>query len=253
MPENTYQQAEQIYTALASQQKEGGADINLPPIQLSHFPIYDTGLAACLGTLGVPFREPAPFTDDIEESTGRRRTCFWMGDHAPAEDPADQHKTEEICTAWEHRARFEADYPMHPLVSMRAVLDARAWWVAAIHNAAFVSPRTNQPDAFLTPSLREASLLKALGFRVLAFTGRAFILEGFHKGVPAKAMLEGAAKREGGSPAQWMHRVAENFDHLLAHAKKSAPIIRIQDGNQTLMLTADATTKTRDKFHALLS
>ena len=259
---NTYQQANSLYDQLGSHVPADGA-LKLPPIQLAHYQVFDTALAACLGTLDIPFREPAPFTDDVElDAAGNemsRRVCFWMGDVSPGGDQA--HKTEEIFGAWNERERFEKEHPLHPLVAMRAAIDARNFWVQVIH--AFQSGRAILPvevvaaiadRVYKTTSIHGASVLKACGFEPLAFDGRAFILPASTAAdlMHAEEMLLLAAQERGATPPQWMARVLKNYSHLLNIAKQRAPILRQRDGDSTLLLSADATAKTRDKFHALL-
>ena len=245
-----YEQAADVYERAGATQRDVA---KLPPIQLSHWPIMDTALAACLATLGIPFREPAPFTDDVDAASGHRRTCFWLADHAPAENPEDQHRTEELVGAWAYRARFEIEHRLHPINAMRAALDAREWWVRVIHRQEPLPGETRERDPFLTNNLRHAAILKACGFRPLGFTGRAFLIEGRHDLLPAQALIEAASLAEGASAEQWMFKVLLNFEHLISIAKANPPAIRLREGDETLILRADATRKTRDKFHALLS
>jgi hypothetical protein len=135
---------------------------------------------------------------------------------------------------------------------MRAVLDARTWWVNVMHHKIVIPSHTTQQDPFITISLRDASILKVCGFKCLAFTGRAFLLEAKHDGVPAQAILDQAQAAEGQTPQQWMLRMLLNFEHLLQIARVQPPVISQREGDQTLILRADATPATVDKFHALL-
>ena len=251
MPEPTiYDHAAQLLDACGSRVTPE-RDVNLPAIQLSHWPIRDTALAACLGTLEIPFREPGPFTDEVDELSGERRKTWWMGEVSRT-GGEKAHKTEELMGAWGQRARFEAEHPLHPLNAMRAAIDAREFWVNVIHTRGLLPAETRDAAVFSTTSIRDASILKASGFAPKAFNGTAFILSRSAKGVPVQKVLEIAARAEGASPAQWMRKALENFAYLLRIAKDQSPIIKITEGDQTLLLTADATPRTRDKFTRLL-
>jgi hypothetical protein len=250
MSKNVYHDYERACSAIGTLLK-AGEEASLPQVPLAHYPITDTALTACLGTLGVIFREPGPFTDDVDERTGFRRKCFWVSDRVPGKKEKE-YKTEWLCGAWDTRALFEKEHPLHPFVSMRAAIDARAYWCEIANSRGRLPESVRTPRQFQTSSIREASVLKALGFKPLAFSGRAFVLEDSHNNTPAKAVLEMAQRITGASPAQWMWKALINFDLLLRIAKDQVPIIQMREGDSTLLLSAEATTKTRDKFHALL-
>jgi hypothetical protein len=234
-----FAQAQSLYAQLSAANHQG----KLPPIQLAHWPILDTPLAACLLTLGIPYREPAPFTDEVDAASGARRKCFWVGDTSICA----QYKTEHVVSFWEHRTRFEAEFPLHPLVAMRAALEARRWWIEVTKGTRTLAAETRAQNTFSTPSLREAAILKTSGFAPLAFTGRAFIV-GKPGAAAAQEILDMSYRVEGASPAQWMCGALKNHDELLKIARGSPPIIRERDGETSLLLRADATDATHDKF-----
>lgn len=242
---NIYQDAERIYRAAGA---ELGQDTELPKVPVPHYPIFDTALAACLGTLEIPFRPYDPITDDHNADTGVRRKCFWMGN--VSRDTT--HTTEYLMGAWQEREKFEAENPLHPLVYMRAALDARTWWLKAMRGWPGEKGKADSAAVFGTDNLAKAALLKAVGFIPVDFNGHAFLLESLCQGVPAAKILAESQKVEGASPPQWMWKCLSNYNHLLGIAKGTIPIIRQNVDGQTLILRADASGKTRDKFHSLL-
>ncbi|MEA3211325.1 MAG: hypothetical protein QOE70_4382 [Chthoniobacter sp.] len=259
-PENIYTATNRLLGTVAPQLTREGQEFNLRGITLPHYPVKDTALAACLATLGIPFRDPAPFTDDVglSESGSEigRTTVWWLGDVSQG-GGEDAHKTEEILGAWIERAKMELEHPFHPLVTMRAALDARQYWVTVLQShregRALLPIEATGQACYATDSIHGAAVLKACGFAPIAFSGRSFFLQRVKDGVAAPQVLLTAALNEGATPPQWMSRVLFNYSHLLKIAKGQSLIIRQSfDGDQTLLLTADSTTKTRDKFHALL-
>ncbi len=250
-----YTEVAKAFTKLGSKLQEGG-EMRLPAIQLAHYPVDDTRLAACLGTLGIPFRHPGPYTDQVilnekGNETGRRVT-WWLGDRSPGEKKT-AHLTEELQAAWCLWDRFKADHPLHPLVAMRDALDARAWWLK-VKARTVLLPREAPAEggAYFTDSIHAASILKASGYVPLAFTGHAFVLSCLKNGVHAVTVLETAAMEAGRTDVQWMSRVLVNYSHLVKIAKAQSTLIVERVEDQTLILTADSTQKTRDKFHGLL-
>lgn len=248
-----------------------GQEFNLRGMTLPHFPVKDTALAACLATLGIPLREPAPYTDDVAlDALGNevgRTTVWWLGD-VSMEDcdwNGQPHKTEELLGAWIKRDRFRTDFPLHPLNCMREALDARSYWcrvIAAWRRGSAELPievnlvgnptTSGRVACFATESLHGACVLKACGYLPLAFNGRSFFLPRVKDGVEAQQLLLQAALLEGASPAQWMARVLKNYSHMVDITKRQSVIVRERFDDQTLLLSADATPKTRRKFHGLL-
>lgn len=271
--ETIYQSTNRLLAGVDGQLRQEGQEFNLRGLTLPHFPVADTALAACLATLGIPFRDPAPYTDDVAlDSHGNERLrskLWWLGDASPG-GAEEAHRTEEMLGAWLQRERFEAGHPAHPLVHMRAAIDARLYWLTVLHghragsaimptelkHRGTEAPSLGKGIAFATTSLREASVLKASGYRPLAFTGRAFLFDPLRPGAsvvqPPEDLLADSLSLEMDTPEQWMRRVLHIQDEMLKLAKAQSVIIREQDGDQTLLLTADSTRQTRDKFHALL-
>lgn len=239
-----------------------GDEFNLRGISLPHFPIADTGLAACLGTLDIPFREPAPYTSDIaldeKGNPGRATTLFWLGDKT-TNGTEDQDKTEWLMGAWIERAQFERDHPTHPIVAMRAALDARSWWLNAKdawQRGRAILPIEAPGNPYIASRIHEAAILKAHGYAPVAFNGRAFFLDRVSVANPhvvPEALLIDAAQSTGREPCQWMSRVLANYSHLVKIAKAQSVILRHTIGDQTVLLTADSEPATRDKFFGLLS
>jgi hypothetical protein len=260
-PETAFTQTNALLSRVDHQLQPGG-DFNLRGLMLPHYPIRDTALAAALATYGVPFREPGPYTDAVEldekGNEGPRGLAWWMGDMvAGAAD--DTGKTEWLLGAWIERARFEADHPDHPFVAMRRAHDARSWWlsmIAAAKARAAILPLEHRGRCYLTDRIHAASVLKASGFEPLAFNGRVFALSETRLLAPgqctAASVLFEAAQIEGHAPAQWMARFLSNYSQMVKFAKSQSVIIRQTFDDQTLLLSADAERKTRDKFHALL-
>lgn len=250
-----YTEVEKALTKLGSKLQEGG-EMRLPAVQLAHYPVDDTGLAACLGTLGIPFRQPGAYTDQVildgKGNENGRRVTWWLGDRSPG-DKKTAHLTEELQAAWCLWERFRADHPLHPLVAMRDALEARAWWLK-VKNRTVLLPREAplKEGAYFTDSIHAAAILKASGYVPIAFTGRSFVLNSLKNGVHAVTVLETAAMEAGKTDVQWMSRVLVNYSHLVKVAKSQSTLIVEPVGDQTLILTADSTPKTRDRFHKLL-
>lgn len=230
-----------------------GAERPFKGVTLAHYPIADLGLAAALGTLGIPFRDPAPFSDDVElDAAGNecsRMVCFWL-DEIVRDPEATPHKTVALIKAWGDRAQFEKDNPLHSLNAMRAALDSRQWWLDVIKRRAALPDESRAAPRYETDSIHAASVLRACGFRPLAFTGRAFVLAATQQHVHAEAVLLEAAK-VGQTPAQFMSRVLINRAHLQKLVNSQRPTLRFKDGDTTLLLSADATPRTQDRFHRL--
>lgn len=246
---------ERLYSATGARLNVGGS-VEIKTPRAANIPVFDTALAAILSTLGIPFREPAPYTD--EDDGNRRVKCWWMSDASPIpQGEPGHHITEDLLGGYYNRERMEQDHPLHPMNPMRAAIDARDFWLGA---RARYFGRGKDGDAFLarkgigfhTDSLRAASILKASGFSPRAFTGRAFILASDLNGMRPEQFLELAQRAEGQTAPQWMFKVLINLDSLLAHIKKGSPIVRVDEGGRTMLLTKDATKKTRDKFENLL-
>lgn len=227
-----------------------GQEMPLPPISLPHYPIADTAAAACFGTLGIPFRNPAPYTHDVAlDALGNEcsnLTCWWLADGSPA-----GYETVKMVKAWSTRPEFEAAYPIHPLNHMRAAIDARDWWVRIIHHRE-VFPAECRETCFVTDSIHAASVLKACGYTPRAFTGRAFALSHIKDRVPAQQVLDLAAKADGQTPPQWMSRALINYGRLLKTAKEQSILLAHAIEDKTVILTADSTPKTRDRFFGLV-
>jgi len=237
-----------------------GQEFNLHGITMPHYAVKDTALAACLATIGIPLRDPAPYTDDVSldahGNEGQRTTVWWLG-NVSTSGGEEAHKTEELLGAWIERTRFEAEFPMHPLNAMREAIDARNFWVQVLQ--AYRSGRAILPvevigeACYATDSIHGAAVLKACGFKPLAFNGTHFFLQRVKDGVAAPQILHAAALNSGATPPQWMARVLRNYSHMLEVAKGRSVIIRESFDDQTLLLTADSTRKTQDKFRRLIS
>lgn len=263
MIENIYTSSNRLLDTVGPQLQKEGEEFNLRGITLPHYPVKDTAQAACLATMGIPLRDPAPYTDDVEldehGNEGRRTTVWWLG-NVSTSGGEQAHKTEEIIGAWLERERFEKEHPLHPLNAMRAAIDARQFWVDVIHahrggHAILPTEVIERGKAFIaTDSIHGAAVLKACGFEPLAFNGSHFFLERVKDGLEAQQVLLTAALHSGATPPQCMSRVLYNYSHMLGIAKSQAGsvIIRETVDDQTLLLTADSTRKTREKFHALL-
>ena len=214
-----------------------------------HWPIHCTALAAALGTLGVALDPLEPYDRVIDTESGRERLQFLFRE---ASETDATRKTQDIVTAWENRRRFEADFPTHPLVYMRAAHDARTALVKIVHGAHVPPVREFAGDKLNTPHLCEAAILKAHGFPLLVFTGRAFSFPARWKAFLAREVLERSQRPVGDSAAQWQARYLVNLGKFLAAAKGS-PILAEREDNKTLLLSADADKKTRDYWHDLFS
>lgn len=238
---------ERLYNATGAKLSIGqSADFKTPPA--ANIPIFDTALAAIIATLGIPFREPSPFTD--EDNGSRRVRTWWVSDFSQIEKgKPGHHITEDILGGYYNRGRMVVEHPLHPMNPMRDAIDARKYWL----DVKFGDVRLPREGVgFVTDSLRSASILKAHGYKPVSFTGRAFILEPSSQGVMAEHVLEIAQRVEGQFAPQWMHKVLVNLDILLAHMKKSVRIVRVDEGGRTMLLSADATKSTVAKFENLL-
>lgn len=212
---------------------------------LAHWKIHHTGLAAAVATLGVPLDPTEPYARTIDTESGREQLTFLF---APVSETDSTRVTEHLIGFWEKRAEFEAAHPDHPLVPMRAVYDARAKLLPIIFGAAIPPVKGFKGEEFLTPHLFEAAILRAHGFPLLIFTGRAFSFPDRWKGVFASEVIENTQRVEGRTPAQWQARFLVNLEKFLAVAK-STPILAEREDAKTLLLSADATPKTRDFWH----
>ena len=238
-----YHETERLYNAIAARLgPNGGADARSP--LLANIPINDTEFAACLVTLGIPLRYPAPYTDCNQDDGNRIRT-WWL-----AHDSPSGHKTEDLLEGYYQRERMEKEHPLHPLNPMRAAIDARNFWLRVIKHEERLPI---EAQGYLTGSLREASILLAHNYKALAFTGRAFILESEREGAQAGMILDLSMRPEGATAPQWMSKVLLNLDELLRHIKRSgSTVIRITDGPRSMLLSTEATPKTVAKFENLL-
>jgi len=257
MSDTVYSQMKQLLHGVDQQLSTGG-EFNLRGLMLPHYPVKDTGVAACLATFGVPFRDPGPYSDAVELTEGGdekgRITVWWLGDIVQG-GTEDNQKTEWLLGAWIKRQEFEKDHPLHAFVAMRAALDARSLWcqrIAAWRAGAAILPIEHRGECFVTDKIHSASILEACGYRPLAFNGRAFALATHHSGVHAEQLLIEAAQKEGATPPMWMARVLFNYSHLVKIAKAQTVIIQQPFDDQTLLLSADVEKKTRDKFMKLV-
>jgi hypothetical protein len=213
-----------------------------------HQRIHDTALAAALATLGVPPDPTEPYSRMIDTEHDREQVTFLFRD-ASITDPT--RRTEEIIAAWEHRARFELDFPAHPLVYMRAALDERAKLIQIVHGAELPPVVDFKGEKHLTPHISEAVILRAHKFPLLVFTGRAFSFPAVWKGVSGRQIIDQSQKPEGGSPAQWQAKFLIMLSRYLAVAK-GTPVLATPEDNRVLLLSADANKKTRDFWHDML-
>lgn len=262
--ETVFTQHNALLKRLEPELRKEGDEVSLGSgrgIILAHYQITDTELAACLAVLGVPFRDPAPFTKNVVLDAGgnetrRKQTIWWMGAVSHPQGP-EAHKTEEIAGAWQARQRFEGEHPLHPLVAMRSGFDARSYWLTVIHqwrSGNAILPIEYRGEAYWTSHLHAVAVLKAVGFQALAFNGRSFAVAPEKGGVHARAVLEEAARPGSESPVAWIACALLQYSHLVEVAKKDSLIIS-QDfgGGQTLHLSEDAKTKVVDQFHGLIS
>ncbi len=144
MSDAIYRDVERLYNSVAAKLGSSGtADVRSP--MLANIPVNETELAACLVTLGVPLRHPAPFTD-CDQDDGRRIKTWWLGAGSDS-----GHKTEDIVAAWWFPERMKAEHPMHPLNPMREALGSRNWWLAVKHREIHAPQFA---EGFMTDSLR---------------------------------------------------------------------------------------------------
>ena len=209
-----------------------------------HCRIHNTALAAALATLGVTLDPTEPYSRLIDTESGREQLTFLFRD-ASETDP--KRRTEEIVTAWTHRARFEADFPTHPLVYMRAVHDARTWLLKVVGGPEIPPVRDFRGDRFQTALLAEAALLKAAGFPLLLFTGRAFAFPAAWKGVHSAQIIAESQRPTGAAPSQWQARFLVNLSEFL-HVAKGTPTLATREDNKVLLLSADASESQRDTW-----
>lgn len=257
-PESPFAASDRLFLEV-QKHIQPGTDYQLGPkgVTVAHFSITDTPLAACCVTMGIPLRDKAPFTDDagvdVRGNEIGQRKAWWIGDS----DPTNAWKTEEIAEAWYSRQEFEPANLDHPLTHMRAGIDARTYWIDVLH--AYKAHRAVLPiapprpeSAYVTESLHGASVLKACGFQPVAFNRGGFFLERIHRRVDAQTKLIEAAQAEGRTPPMWMARVLTNLSAMLKHVRASSIIIRQElEANTVLLLSSEASGKTRDKFLAL--
>lgn len=271
-PETIYQQAAAAYIRLGA-----NGDGPLPKLTLAHYPIDDTALAACILCLGIPPREPGPYTDcaQLTESGSERvrKKQWWVGSHSPD----GTQVTEWLIGAWIMRSKFESEHALHQLVSMRAGFDAREWWLHVLHaklgKAPIFPDRIHEPfeSIISTTSIREAAILKACGFTPLAMADLstpgllavtrisrdapnsklAFVIRKMKGALSGLSVLE-ESENPGSAPPQCMNAAIRQYTHMVKIAKGQAVIMAQPIDGQTLLLTADATRKTRELFHRQL-
>ena len=216
---------------------------------LHHWPVQNTALAAALATLGVPLDPTEPYDRVIDTITGRESLQFLF---APVSSTDNTRITEHLIGFWEERAKFEAAHPDHPLVAMRAGYDARGYFLSIVHGAELPPVRNFKGEKFLSPHISEASILRAHGFPLLMFTGRAFAFPAVWQHTSARQIIEQSLDREGGSPAQWQRLFFVNLNRFLDVAK-GTPVLAERDDNRTLLLSAGADKKTRDFWYDKLA
>ena len=134
---------------------------------------------------------------------------------------------------------------------MRAGYDARGYFLQVVHGAEVPPVRGFKGEKFLTPHISEASILRAHGFPLLIFTGRAFAFPATWQHQTARQIIEQSQDREGRSGAQWQARFFVNLNRFLDIAK-CTPVLAEREDNRTLLLSADADNKVRDRWQDLL-
>ena len=126
----------------------------------------NTNLAACIGSLKIPVKSEQPITRVKDEATGNLITTFWFERTGAEEFCGSTHDALEIEKCWNNRQLFESQYPNHPLIPMRKVLDKRDWLNKAWHGR--IIPATSMDKAgYVTEDLFFASVLMASGFPIL--------------------------------------------------------------------------------------
>ena len=210
--------------------------------------ISDTALAATLATLGVPLDTAQPYTRIVDTLTSQERIEWLFADGTANPEGINNHKTEFIVGAWVERARLEREHPSHPLVPMRAALDARRYILDVLLGKQPLVPVEYERDRHHTGQLWEAALLRAHGFPLLLTTGTTFTFPAVWKNQTARQIVEESQRVHGRKASQWMSRFLVNYSQFLALAKAAVPRLIERDGNNTLNLSADAPAKVRDQF-----
>ena len=213
-------------------------------------PVSDTGLAAAIATLGIPLDPTQGLTRVVNTLTGDERVRFMFHEDDGAADLKARRKTEHVVGMWLERAKFERDQPTHPLVYMRAALDARKYLLGIVNGTTRLPEVVEyKGDRYEARHIREASILRAHGFPLLLATGRTFAFPNVWKGVYARQLIAQSQRPEGKHSSQWMEKYLLNYSQFVSAAKDAVPVAVTQDGDKTLLLSVEATSKTADKFH----
>jgi len=130
----------------------------------SRFPTSNTNLAAALAALRIPVKSDSPILRTVDESDGTCRFFFFF-EQKGVEFCGAQHEAEKIAAGWSDRAKFESLNPTHPLVYIRAALEARDWNNRAWHGE--VNPGNGHGEKFRTSDEILAACWKACGAKVV--------------------------------------------------------------------------------------
>jgi len=132
----------------------------------ARFSTNNTNLAACLGGLRIAVKTEQPVTIVRDENGPGKVVTFWFQRDGEEEFCGAFHNSLEIDKCWRNRGQFEREFPNHPLVAMRAVLDRRDWLTKAWHGR--IMPAASLDKAgFTTRDIFFASVLMASGFPLL--------------------------------------------------------------------------------------
>jgi len=132
----------------------------------ARFSTNNTNLAACLGGLRSAVKTEQPVTIVRDENGPGKVVTFWFERDGEEEFCGAFHNSLEIDKCWRNRGQFDREFPNHPLVAMREVLDRRDWLTKAWHGRIMPASSLDKPG-FKTDDLFFASVLMAEKYPLL--------------------------------------------------------------------------------------
>ena len=188
----------------------------------------NTNLAACIGSLKIPVKSTDPVTVVRDSQTKNTIVSFWFEDVGVEEFCGQIHSPRTIERYWNNRESFEKENPGHPLVPMRAALDALDWLIKAWHGRIMPAASLDKPG-FLTQDLALAACLKASGYSLIRLDKPRYA---FRK-IPNSLLEDFRDFEQFGAiekPIALMHRALEARRLLVETVKHAQARIRFTDG-----------------------
>lgn len=213
---------------------------------IPHWPVEDSFLAAALATLGVELDSTTPYARVIDTNNGTERTQFLFRDVSITDST---RRADVIMHAWRKGLDYIPTNAVEQsiktaLAPMLAARVSRNWLLKTIYGQP-VAASQDSSETYVTPHLREAILYVSSGVPLKSFSRPLFT---FPQAPRCRELLDQSLKPSGQSAPQWIDRFLTNLDRLLTFAKNTSPTLQTREGEKTLLLSADASKKTRDLF-----